>query len=130
MCSLVGFSSTATHHLPSYFAGSRGLGARVIHDEVGPAAGTDSGGFDLMKQEPWCYTLMMLQPEHITQEMFGEAVAEPDHGRPNRALDKLRLERFTEGLCMQIMHIGPYCDTHPSCLLNCRPRPHGEGSLE
>ena len=26
------------------------------------------------------------------------------------ALGLLRLEHFTEGLCMQIMHVGPYAD--------------------
>ncbi len=31
-------------------------------------------------------------------------------------LDGLRLERFAEGLCVQIMHIGPYAD-EPATLM-------------
>lgn len=30
--------------------------------------------------------------------------------RPNPAIDRLRLAPFHEGLCMQIMHLGPYAD--------------------
>jgi hypothetical protein len=30
--------------------------------------------------------------------------------RPSPALDLLRLETFREGLCVQILHLGPYAD--------------------
>ncbi len=71
---------------------------------------TDSGEFDFTKKEPWKYTVMMMQPEHITVEMFQEALEQLAKKKPNPALGRLRFERFREGLCVQIMHVGPYAE--------------------
>jgi hypothetical protein len=70
----------------------------------------DSGEFDFNKDEPWKYTLMMMQPDHITEEMVLKALKDLKEKKPNPALEMLRFERFREGLCIQIMHIGPYSD--------------------
>ena len=51
---------------------------------------------------------MMMQPEHITADMFAEALVQLRGKKPSPALDRLRLERLCEGLCIQTMHIGPY----------------------
>jgi hypothetical protein len=56
----------------------------------------------------WVYTLMIMQPDHITPAMFAEAVAQAEKKKPNPALSRLRLASFREGLCVQTMHIGPY----------------------
>ena len=71
---------------------------------------TDTGEFDINKREEWRWTMMVMQPEHITEEMYGEALRQVKERRPNPALSKLRFERFHEGLCIQMMHIGPYAD--------------------
>jgi hypothetical protein len=71
---------------------------------------TESGEFDITRKDLWKWTLMMLQPDHITPAMFREAVEQAGKKRANPALSGLRFERFHEGLCMQIMHIGPYAD--------------------
>jgi hypothetical protein len=31
--------------------------------------------------------------------------------KPNPALDKSRFATFHDGLCLQVMHVGPYNDT-------------------
>jgi hypothetical protein len=69
-----------------------------------------SGEFALQAGEPWDYTLMMMQPDHITAGMLEEAVAAAGRKHPSPALATVRLERFQEGRCVQIMHIGPYAD--------------------
>ncbi len=69
-----------------------------------------AGEFSVRAEEPWPYTLMMLQPGHITDEMFRAAVSQAAEKRPNPALAQMRLERWEEGLSIQIMHIGPYAD--------------------
>jgi hypothetical protein len=69
---------------------------------------TDSGAFDLTHREPWNCTLMIVQPEHITGAMFQEALQELGKKKPNPYLGSLRLERFREGLSIQMMHVGPY----------------------
>jgi hypothetical protein len=70
----------------------------------------EGGAFDLSHPEDWHWTAMMLQPDHITAAMFQEALVQLRKKRPGPGLDRLRLETFHEGLCMQIMHIGPYAD--------------------
>jgi hypothetical protein len=72
---------------------------------------TASGEFDFDRKDEWQWTAMILQPDHITPEMFQEALEQVRKKRGDSpALAKLRLERFHEGLSMQIMHIGPYAE--------------------
>jgi hypothetical protein len=69
------------------------------------------GEFKFGKVEPWYFTAIMMQPEHITQEMYQEAVAEFKRKKgDNPALAKLRFEPFHEGLSVQVMHLGPYSE--------------------
>jgi hypothetical protein len=70
----------------------------------------ESGEFDINRPESWKWTAMILQPDHITKKMFQEALLQLGKKKPSPALDKLRLERFREGLCIQIMHVGPYSE--------------------
>ena len=71
----------------------------------------ESGEFSMAKKDNWTWRAMILQPDHITQEMFDAARVQVRKKRGDSpSLDKLRLERFTEGLSMQILHIGPYAD--------------------
>lgn len=71
---------------------------------------TESGEFDIARPEGWLWTLMIMQPDHITPEMFQEALRRLREKRDSLALARLRLERFQEGLCMQTMHVGPYAE--------------------
>ena len=71
---------------------------------------TLSGDFDFQTKEPWQYTMMMMIPNHITRHDFAEAIAQLKKKKDNPAIDKLRMESFEEGHCMQITHIGPYAE--------------------
>jgi hypothetical protein len=76
----------------------------------------EDGHFDITVKDNWHYTVMMLQPEHITQEMFEMARDQVHKKRGDSpALSKARLEHFEEGLCVQVMHIGPYA-TEPATI--------------
>ena len=70
----------------------------------------DGKEFDFNWDRDVYFTSMMMQPDHITEAMFQEALEELKKKKPNLALEKLRFEPFEEGLCMQIMHIGPYSE--------------------
>lgn len=86
----------------------------------------DSGEFDFNSREPWKWTLLMMQPDHITPEMFQDALEQVTKKRPNPALSRMRLERFAEGTCMQIMHLGPYSEeTHTIEKMNDFARSNG-----
>ena len=82
---------------------------------------TPGGGADYASSDQWEWTLMMMQPDHITPEMFSEALQQLSKRYAKDSKDpavfgRLRLERFEEGLCVQIMHIGPYAD-EPATLM-------------
>jgi hypothetical protein len=69
----------------------------------------EDGVFDITVKDNWFYTLMILQPEMITQEIFQEGIEQVRKKRGDSdSLSRLRLGEFEEGLCVQIMHIGPY----------------------
>jgi len=51
---------------------------------------------------------MIMQPEHIDERMLNEAIGKMRKKRPSPALDAVRLERYREGLSVQMMHVGPY----------------------
>jgi len=56
----------------------------------------------------WDWTMMIMQPDWITPELFAQAVAEVQKSKALPALSKMRLERYAEGLSVQILHIGSY----------------------
>lgn len=61
----------------------------------------------------WDWTMMIMQPEWITQELFEAAVAQVQKSKTLPALPQLRLETYQEGLSLQILHTGSYEDEAP-----------------
>jgi hypothetical protein len=70
----------------------------------------DSGEFDPERSEPWNYTLLIVQPDHVDEALFEEARRQLQRKKPHPLLERLRLERLHEGLSIQTMHVGPYAD--------------------
>jgi hypothetical protein len=68
----------------------------------------EQGEFNISQPGNWHWTAMIMQPEHISAAMFQEALEQLQKKKPELDLKGLRFETFHEGLCMQIMHIGPY----------------------
>jgi hypothetical protein len=69
----------------------------------------EDGVFDIQKPGNWKYTVMIMQPDVVKPEMFADALAQMRKKKGDQpAFARLRLERFSEGLCVQTMHIGPY----------------------
>jgi hypothetical protein len=76
----------------------------------------EDGMFDITIKDNWFYTLMIMQPDVITKDLFEEAreqVRKKKGG--NELLSKAKLTHFEEGLCVQVMHIGPYA-TEPATI--------------
>ena len=72
------------------------------------------GRFDINIKDNWFYTVMILQPDIVTPEVFAEALVQLRKKKGDQpAFGKLRLETFKEGLCVQTLHIGPYA-TEPA----------------
>jgi hypothetical protein len=64
----------------------------------------------------WDWTMMIMTPEWISGEIFGNAFEQVRDGKNPTALDKIRLESYHEGLSVQIMHIGSYDEEGPTLL--------------
>ena len=80
----------------------------------------EDGVFDISVKDNWFYTLMILQPDVITKDVFEEGLEQVRKKRgDSSALSKLRLEDFEERLCVQTMHNGPYA-TEPATVERMR----------
>ena len=80
----------------------------------------EDGFFDITVKDNWFYTLMIMKPDIVTKDLFEEAREQVRKKKgDNPALSKMRLANFEEGLCVQIMHIGPYA-TEPATIERMR----------
>jgi hypothetical protein len=73
----------------------------------------DPEAFRKRDKSSWDWTMMIMTPEWITEEDFAEAVVATRKAKDPVALDKVRLERYQEGLSVQILHVGSYDDEAP-----------------
>ncbi|MHB8063100.1 MAG: GyrI-like domain-containing protein [Ruminiclostridium sp.] len=64
----------------------------------------------LTDKEKYCWTAMLRQPEFVTQEVFDRVCKEVLKKKPQLDTSKARLQIFDEGLCVQMLHTGPYDD--------------------
>jgi len=70
----------------------------------------DDGQFSLERRDHWVWTSMIRQPEFVTAEVFRWACQEVCAKKPEVDVSRARFEIYDEGLCVQMMHIGPYAD--------------------
>jgi hypothetical protein len=73
---------------------------------------SDAGGLDLSPgaMSGWHWRAFMVVPDEATPERFETARAEARHKKVLPGLDRLRLDRWTEGRCAQVMYVGPYSE--------------------
>jgi len=69
--------------------------------------------FDPADKSRLVWTLMIMQPPFVTPKLFDEIRTAQRDKKKLSALDSVRFETLDEGLCAQIMHIGPF-DTEPA----------------
>jgi hypothetical protein len=74
----------------------------------------DLAVFRTRDKSAWEWTMMIAQPDWITPEMVGSALAAARTSKQLPALDLVRFERCTEGRCVQLLHIGSYDDEGPA----------------
>lgn len=56
------------------------------------------------------YTMMIRQPDFLTEELFNTFVEQTKRKKPIPYLADLTFGEMTEGLCCQMMHVGRYAD--------------------
>lgn len=72
-------------------------------------------GIDYSRKADFIWTSMIRQPEFVTPRVFEAAKAALAKKKPHLDVSKARLMKLTEGLCVQIMHKGPY-DSEPESI--------------
>ena len=74
----------------------------------------DMTAFTAGDKASWKWTLMVMQPEYVTAELFEQALVQARKKKNLPALDRLRLEAFHEGLSAQLLHVGPFSAEGPT----------------
>lgn len=64
----------------------------------------------IVDKDKFLWTSMIRQPEFVTEEVFKKNKDVLQRKKKDIDLSTVRLVKYTEGLCCQIMHIGPYDD--------------------
>ena len=71
----------------------------------------DGGLLDLARTEAWAWQAFIVVPDEVTPGLLESVRAQCVAKAPAAA--KVRVERFEEGRCAQVLHVGPY-DTEPA----------------
>ena len=79
---------------------------------------TDTGDFEIgiTDKNEFHWTSLIRVPEFVTPEAYDSIKITLAKKKPNLNLAIARLENFSEGLCAQVMHTGPY-DNEPATIL-------------
>jgi DNA-binding PadR family transcriptional regulator len=97
------------------FASKKTLGRDFV---VGPLEGLwradDPAAFVTRRKESWEWTMMISQPDWITEDMVRAAIADISKKKDVPALGDIRLLALVEGTCVQILHVGSYDDETPT----------------
>lgn len=74
----------------------------------------DMSSFSVENKANWKWTLMIMQPDFVSEEMVDQAIAQIKVKKDPVALPFLRFETFEEGKSAQIMHVGPFSEEGPT----------------
>ena len=77
---------------------------------------TESRTYDTAARDAMDFTVMIMQPDFITADLFEEARAALLRKNPGPGPARVRLETYHEGPSIQTMHIGPYA-TEPETVV-------------
>jgi hypothetical protein len=68
------------------------------------------GGVAITDKSKFVWAVMIRQPDFVTTAIFEVAKTALSKKKPELIVAKARLEKLTEGLCVQVRHIGSYDD--------------------
>jgi hypothetical protein len=74
----------------------------------------DMSAFTTGAKDTWDWTAMIAVPDPFTADVVQTACAAASSKAPAQAVEKLRLESYTEGRAAQILHVGPYAAEAPT----------------
>jgi hypothetical protein len=65
---------------------------------------------DTLNKDELLYTIMIRQPDFVTEEVVSKAFENVRKKKPNPLIDEVTFETMEDGLSVQMMHIGAYDD--------------------
>lgn len=65
---------------------------------------------DTLNKDELLYTIMIRQPDFVTQEVFDKAFENVRKKKNHHLLDTVTFETMEDGLSVQMMHVGSYDD--------------------
>lgn len=69
----------------------------------------DESAFDENRRDEWQWTVMLIQPDHVSEEDVMDVLDILEKkGKITAAHRNIRTERLEEGAAVQCLHIGPY----------------------
>ncbi len=71
-------------------------------------AGDGDGDGSRAPKEQWQWRLLIRTPDFVTQRDLQDATTKLLKKGKSPSVREVRLESVTEGLCVQILHVGPY----------------------
>jgi hypothetical protein len=74
----------------------------------------EMGDFLTGDKSGWEWTMLIVQPEVVTEAWVERARAEALKKKGNPLLAKVRFESYHEGRAAQVMHTGPYAEEGPT----------------
>jgi len=74
-----------------------------------------SGEVTTDNKDNFVWTALIRQPDFVTTEVFEAAKTSLAKKKPGLDISKARLEKFAEGFCVQVMHLGSY-DNEPATI--------------
>lgn len=73
----------------------------------------EARGLDKLDKDKLVYTVMIRQPDFVTDAVAQAALESTMKKTKHPLLSRVRFETMEEGLCVQMMHVGPY-DSEPA----------------
>ncbi|NCB42631.1 MAG: hypothetical protein EOM59_08430 [Clostridia bacterium] len=67
---------------------------------------------DVLDKDSLMYTIMIRQPDFVTDEIAEMVIEKTKEKKPNPLYDMVKFETIEEGLCVQMLHKGAY-DSEP-----------------
>ena len=74
----------------------------------------DMSTFVTNDKAEWKWTMMIMQPSFVANKIIETAIVEVRRKKKLPAIEKLRVEKFSEGLCAQVLHVGPFSEEGPT----------------
>ena len=70
----------------------------------------EARGQDKLDKDSLIYNLMIRQPDYVTPALAKEILERTKKAKPHALLDQVKFGTLEDGMCVQMLHTGPYDD--------------------